>query len=151
MTDPTSTGPAALMALSEELARAAGDHVRARTGDHGGVARTKSSAVDVVTAVDEEVEVLLREREQGPARLLRGLESLDRGIPRAHMRVSAGGADVGEVTSGTFSPTIKQGIALALVDSRFGLDDEVGVQVRNRVEKFRIVKPPFVTPGVRES
>ncbi|GAA4286095.1 inositol monophosphatase family protein [Georgenia daeguensis] len=62
MTDPTSTGPAALMALSEELARAAGDHVRARTGDHGGVARTKSSAVDVVTAVDEEVEVLLRER-----------------------------------------------------------------------------------------
>jgi myo-inositol-1(or 4)-monophosphatase len=62
VTDPTSTEPVALMALSEELARAAGDHVRARTGDHGGVARTKSSAVDVVTAVDEEVEVLLRER-----------------------------------------------------------------------------------------
>ncbi|WP_425432781.1 inositol monophosphatase family protein [Georgenia soli] len=54
--------PATLAALCEELARAAGDHVRARTADHGGVARTKSSAVDVVTAVDEEVEALLRER-----------------------------------------------------------------------------------------
>ncbi|MFC7406105.1 inositol monophosphatase family protein [Georgenia alba] len=54
--------PLALMALCEELARAAGEHVRERTVDRGGVARTKSSAVDVVTAVDTESEALLRER-----------------------------------------------------------------------------------------
>ena len=58
----TIPDPAELLALCEDLARTAGEHARARTADHGGVARTKSSAVDVVTAVDEEVEALLRAR-----------------------------------------------------------------------------------------
>ncbi|MPV38571.1 inositol monophosphatase family protein [Georgenia subflava] len=61
-TFPDGTDAQSLMTLCEELARAAGDHVRARTGDHGGVAATKSSVNDVVTAVDTEVETLLRER-----------------------------------------------------------------------------------------
>ena len=48
---------------------------------------------------------------------MRGLLATGRGIPRAHCTVrDAGGAEVGEVTSGTFSPTRKQGIALALLD-----------------------------------
>ncbi|MEL4504200.1 glycine cleavage system aminomethyltransferase GcvT [Luteococcus sp. H138] len=97
-------------------------------------------------------EVLRAVKAEGPARRMRGLLALGRGIPRHGMAVvDDAGQTVGEVTSGTFSPTLKQGIALALVDSRFELDDEVGVQVRNRVEKFRIVKPPFVTPEVREA
>lgn len=96
-------------------------------------------------------EVLRAIKAEGPARRMRGLLALGRGIPRHGMQVvDDAGEVVGEVTSGTFSPTLKQGVALALVDSRFNLDDEVGVQVRNRVEKFRIVKPPFVTPEVRE-
>ena len=60
------------------------------------------------------------------------------------------GREIGSVTSGTFSPTLKTGIALALVDSRFQADEGVLVDVRQRQEPFVITKPPFVTPGVRE-
>ncbi len=89
-------------------------------------------------------------KEQGPARRMRGLLALGRGIPRHGMAVvDDKGREIGVVTSGTFSPTLKQGIALALIDVSKGVDDEVGVQVRNRVERFRITKPPFVTPEVR--
>jgi aminomethyltransferase len=94
-------------------------------------------------------EELLREREQGPARLLWGLESLDRGIPRAHMAVSRGGEVVGEVTSGTFSPTRRVGIGLALLARDVPEGAEVTVDVRGRTSTMRVVKPPFVPSRVR--
>src|SRR3712207_461991 len=72
-------------------------------------------------------EALGREKEQGATRLLWGLESLDRGIPRAHMTVLRDGAPVGEVTSGTFSPTRRVGIGLALLDRTVAEGDEVTV------------------------
>jgi len=56
---------------------------------------------------------------------------------------------VGEITSGTFSPTLKQGIALALLDTSVAIDDEVVVDVRGRASRFRVVKPPFVQPSTR--
>ncbi|HSN44038.1 MAG TPA: glycine cleavage system aminomethyltransferase GcvT, partial [Propionibacteriaceae bacterium] len=88
---------------------------------------------------------------EGPGRRMRGLKALGRGIPRHDMRVvDSEGEDMGVVTSGTFSPTLKQGIALALVDVRFGVGDTVGVAIRNRVELFEVVKPPFVKTQVRE-
>src|SRR3954464_10818239 len=59
-------------------------------------------------------EPLLREKAAGPGRSLRGLELTGRGIPRGHMPVYAGPQQVGETTSGTFSPTKRTGIALAL-------------------------------------
>jgi aminomethyltransferase len=55
------------------------------------------------------------------------------------------------VTSGTFSPTLKTGIALALLEADIKDDDVVTVDIRSRQEPFMITKPPFVTPGVRES
>ena len=62
-------------------------------------------------------DVLLAERERGPARLSRGLLALDRGVPRADMDVvDDDGQVVGRTTSGTFSPSLKQGIALALLE-----------------------------------
>ena len=94
-------------------------------------------------------DVLLAERAAGPRRLLRGLESLDRGIPRAHMPVAKDGADVGEVTSGTFSPTRRLGIGLALLDRSVAEGDEVTVDVRGRTSTMRVVKPPFVASHVR--
>jgi aminomethyltransferase len=96
-------------------------------------------------------EALLAEKAAGPRRSLWGLESLDRGIPRPHMKVLAGGAEVGEVTSGTFSPTKRVGIALALLDPAAGLGggDEVEVDVRGRRSRMRVLKPPFVIPSVR--
>jgi aminomethyltransferase len=90
-------------------------------------------------------EALVAERAAGPRRILRGLESLDRGIPRPHMVVrSAGGDVVGEVTSGTFSPTRRIGIALALLDPSIGVGDEVNVDVRGKPCAMRVIKPPFV-------
>ena len=96
-------------------------------------------------------DVLTAERAAGPKRVLRGLVATGRGIPRPHMSVSLT-ADVllGEVTSGTFSPTLRKGIGLALLPSFVDPDAEVGVDIRGRREIFQLVKPPFVEPSVRE-
>lgn len=90
-----------------------------------------------------------REAKTGP--LLRGLKALSRSIPRPEMTVSVNGSPVGTVTSGTFSPTLSHGIALALLDRSVHLGDVVEVSVRGRNEPFEVVKPPFVNPGVRSS
>ena len=94
-------------------------------------------------------DALLREKEQGARRLLWGLQSLDRGIPRAHMTVLRDGEAVGEVTSGTFSPTRRVGIGLALLDRSVTEGDEVTVDVRGRSSSMRVVRPPFVPSRVR--
>ena len=97
-------------------------------------------------------EALRTERQDGAKRLLRGLKATGRGIPRPGMQVRApDGREVGTVTSGTFSPTLKIGIALALIEAGLGEDDVVEVDIRGREENFVITKPPFVTPGVREA
>jgi aminomethyltransferase len=91
---------------------------------------------------------LLAERAAGASRLLWGLLSLDRGIPRPHMAVaSASGEPLGEVTSGTFSPTLRQGIGLALLGRGVEEGTEVVVDVRGRPSTMRVVKPPFVQPS----
>jgi aminomethyltransferase len=97
-------------------------------------------------------DALLKEKEEGPRRILRGLVSTDRAIPRPGMQVSLT-ADVmlGEVTSGTFSPTLRKGIGLALLSTVVAPDAEVGVDVRGRREIFQLTPPPFVQPSVRET
>jgi aminomethyltransferase len=89
-------------------------------------------------------DVLTREREEGARRLLWGIDAIDRAIPRGHMSVTRDGTAVGEVTSGTFSPTLRRGIGLALLDRTVAEGDEVEVEVRGRAARFRVVKPPFV-------
>ena len=80
-----------------------------------------------------------------------GAARTGRGIPRAHCAVLADGERVGEVTSGTFSPTLRNGIALALLAPSVTEGDEVVVDVRGREVPARVVRPPFVEVGVRES
>jgi aminomethyltransferase len=97
-------------------------------------------------------EALLAEREAGPRRLLWGLRAAGRGIPRPEMAVlGPEGARVGEVTSGTFSPTLRTGIALALLDAAAGIEEGAGlaVDVRGRPQPVEVVKPPFVPSHVR--
>lgn len=95
---------------------------------------------------------LRAEKEATPNRLLWGLRAVGRGIPRPGMLVrDAQGHEIGSVTSGTFSPTLKTGIALALLDSRFVVGEQVQVDIRTRREVFTIVKPPFVSTDVRKS
>ncbi len=89
---------------------------------------------------------LLAEKEAGPRRLVRGLRAVGRGVLRPDLSVLADGTQVGVTTSGTFSPTLKTGIALALIDTAAGLDDgaRVTVDVRGRALECEVVRPPFV-------
>lgn len=96
-------------------------------------------------------EALRAEKATGPTQTLHGLVAADRGIPRPGMSVSNSvGKPVGVITSGTFSPTLKQGIALALLTTKVTESDEVYVDVRGRRVAFVVTKPPFVTPDVHE-
>ena len=95
-------------------------------------------------------EALLAERAAGPARLLWGLDTLDRAVLRPHMAVlRETGERTGEVTTGTFSPTLRRGIGLALLGREVGEGEELQVDVRGRRARVRVVKPPFVAPSVR--
>jgi aminomethyltransferase len=90
------------------------------------------------------------EKTSGPSRVLRALKSNDRCIPRAGMSVlDSSGRTIGEVTSGTFSPTLKVGIALALLSPEFRVGDEVQIDVRGRLSSASIVRAPFVESQVR--
>jgi aminomethyltransferase len=91
-------------------------------------------------------QALLAERQAGPRRVRWGLEATGRGIPRPHMTVLRDDRVIGEVTSGTFSPTRRIGIALALLDTAAGAaeGDRVEVDIRGRRAAMRVVRPPFV-------
>lgn len=84
-----------------------------------------------------------------PERKVVGLLVTGRGIPRADMEVFVGGAPVGVTTSGTFSPTRRQGIALARVLREVSVGDAVDIQVRGRDVPAEVVRLPFVPARVR--
>ena len=90
---------------------------------------------------------LLRQGESGLPVRLRGLVMEERRyIPRQHHRVYADGSEAGEVTSGTFSPTLRLGIALAYLSPADAFDPgrSLEVDVRGRQGPARVVQPPFV-------
>lgn len=95
-------------------------------------------------------DVLQAQRKSGAGRRMRGLRSNDRGIPRAGMEIKNSKGDlVGVVTSGTFSPSLRVGIALALVDTALTIGDEVSIDIRGRQSTATIVELPFVPSHVR--
>jgi aminomethyltransferase len=81
----------------------------------------------------------------GIGRKLVGLVLEDRAVMRSHQRVLVTGVGAGEVTSGTFSPTLGRSIALARVPAAAGA--QVEVEVRGRMLPARVVQPPFVRHG----
>jgi aminomethyltransferase len=97
-------------------------------------------------------EALVRQREEGlPSRLF-GLRTRDRRhIPRAHHRVAAGGRGAGEVTSGSHSPLLGVGIALAYLSPADGFDagSEVEIDIRGRSAPADVVRTPFVNRSPR--
>ena len=95
-------------------------------------------------------DVLVSHKNGSTERKSVAIKSLDRGIPRAGMSVkNSVGQIIGEVTSGTFSPTLKHGIALALVSREVAVGDQVVIDVRGRESSGEVVKLPFVTSHVR--
>jgi aminomethyltransferase len=87
---------------------------------------------------------LVAQREAGVRRKLTGLLLLGRGVLRSHQKVFTAAGE-GELTSGTFSPTLERSIGLARLPA--GAEGEVDVDIRGKRVPARIVKPPFVRNG----
>lgn len=95
-------------------------------------------------------DALVAEKAAGPSRVAWGLLATGRGIPRSHMQVkNLAGQVVGETTSGTFSPTLQKGIALALLNSSVVAGDQLVVDVRGRDLAVAVTKPPFVNSATK--
>lgn len=89
-------------------------------------------------------EALLKQKQEGVRRKLVGIEMIDRGIPRSRYKVYADGECIGEVTSGTQSPTLKKSLGLALLDSRFAhIGAKIEVDIRSKRLRAQVVPSPF--------
>lgn len=84
-------------------------------------------------------------KEAGVERKLVGLVLEGKGVLRSHQKVIVPGVGEGEITSGTFSPTLKIGIAMARVPA--ATEDSAMVEVRNKQLAVRVIKPSFVRNG----
>jgi len=89
---------------------------------------------------------LKSQKEAGLQNKLVGFEMIDRGIPRGHYELCDGeGNKLGDVTSGTQSPTLQKGIGLGYVPTAYSKPEtEIFVKVRDRLLKAKVVKLPFV-------
>jgi aminomethyltransferase len=81
-----------------------------------------------------------------PSRKLVGLVLLDRGVLRGHQKVHTAHGE-GEITSGTFSPTLERSIALARVPNGVQVGDTVQVEIRDKMLSAQVVKYPFARNG----
>ena len=90
-------------------------------------------------------ELFHEQKETGVPRRLKGFVMDDRAIPRQHYEVcDADGNVVGEVTSGTMSPMLKQGIGMAYLDKPFWKDSsEIFIKVRTKLANATVQRPPF--------
>ena len=89
--------------------------------------------------------LLKQQKEQGVSRRLVGLELIDKGIARHGYPVTdAAGNPIGQVTSGTMSPSLKKAIAMAYVPAELSAPgSEVYVEVRGKLLRARVVRMPF--------
>ena len=88
---------------------------------------------------------LEKQRQSGTRQKLVGLLLVDKGVLRNHQKVVTAGEPDGEITSGSFSPTLQRAIAFARVPKSTG--ETCQVDVRGKLLNARVVKPPFVRNG----
>lgn len=89
-------------------------------------------------------EALARQKSEGLKRRIVGFEMIDRGIPRNNYEVYKEGEKIGYVTTGSFSPTLKKNIGLALIDSAYSKEGtEIEILIRNKNSKAKVIKKPF--------
>ena len=92
--------------------------------------------------------ILKEQKENGVPRKLVGLEMIDKGIPRSHYEVYLEDKKIGEVTTGTQSPTLKKNLGLALIDANYSaLGTNVEVDIRGKRRQAVIIKTPFYKRG----
>lgn len=91
-------------------------------------------------------DALAAQKSEGLKRKVVGFEMVDRGIPRSHYEVYADGNKIGHVTTGSFSPTLKKNIGLALIDAEYAKEgSDIEISVRNKNLKAKVIKKPFYT------
>lgn len=89
-------------------------------------------------------EALAKQKSEGLQRKIVGFEMIDRGIPRNNYEVYAEGKKIGYVTTGSFSPTLKKNIGLALINSAYSKEGtEIEILIRNKNSKAKVIKKPF--------
>ena len=87
---------------------------------------------------------LVQQKEKGLLRLLVGFEMIDRGIPRSHFEVRDGSKVIGFVTTGSYSPSLKKNIGMAIVDVNYATEDTLfEIIIRDKAIKARVTKLPF--------
>ncbi|EMT53768.1 aminomethyltransferase [Brevibacillus borstelensis AK1] len=107
------------------------------------------AGIGFAVKVDKEVpfigqEALKAQKENGAPRKLVGIEMIDRGIPRTHYPVFVGEEQIGEVTTGTQSPTLKKNVGLALIKSEYAaVGTELEVEIRGKRLKAVVAATPF--------
>lgn len=93
-------------------------------------------------------DVLRKQKVDGLKKKLIGFELEGRVFPRQHYKIFGGSEEIGEVTSGIFSPCLQKGIGMGYVDINFSaIGTEIEVQIREKKEKGKIVKKPFYKNG----
>lgn len=94
--------------------------------------------------------ILEKQRVDKKHRRLAAILISDRGIPRAGMEIKdQDGKNLGYITSGTFSPSLKSGIALGLFDNQIPLDSQVYIDIRGRLSHGVIKRLPFQPSRVK--
>ncbi len=89
-------------------------------------------------------ETLLKQKSEGTDRIIVGLNLLDRGIIREHYKIFKKGNEIGFVTSGGYSPTLKKTIGLGLVEKQYSeVGTEFEIEIRNKFLRGKIVATPF--------
>jgi len=87
--------------------------------------------------------VLEEQVKNGVTRSLKGLEMIDKGVPRSEYKVFKDSKEIGFITTGSYSPMLDKNVALALIDSSFKIGDEVSIEIHGKLKKAGIVKTPF--------
>jgi aminomethyltransferase len=97
-------------------------------------------------------EALVKARAEGIKRRLVGIEMLDRGLARAHYRILVDGQVVGEMTSGTVSPSLNKGIGLGYVRTEYAkVGTPVQIDIRGKPTQGRVASTPFYPSQVRKA
>lgn len=96
-------------------------------------------------------DALVRQKEEGLKRKLVGFEMKDRGIPRHGYEVKAGDENIGFVTTGYYSPSLKKNIGLALIDSKYSdLGSEINIVIRNKTLKAHVTSKKFYNKNYKK-
>ncbi len=96
-------------------------------------------------------EALLKQKTEGPAKKLVGIELFDKAIPRHGYTVLKDGQPIGEVTTGYHTLSTDKSVCMALIDSRYAaLDTEVDIQIRKKIFPGKVVKKQFYNKSYKK-